>query len=507
MMALEANIQEQLKQYLALVENPVKIVAYTDDTTKSLEMMELLREIDSLSDKITLVVDEDYGQRTPSFSVGEGERMSFAGIPMGHEFTSLILAILWAGGRALKIDQDKQDQIRALEGRFDFVTYISLSCHNCPDVVQALNMMAVLNPNITHTMVDGGVFTDEVKSLNIMAVPSIYLNGEFFASGRQELDQLLAKIDTGAGARAAEKLKDVAPYDVLIVGGGPAGASAAVYAARKGLRTGIVAEQFGGQVTNTLDIENLIGTKKTDGPKLVRALEEHVKEYEVDVHTLQRARKLTKSDLVEVELDNGAVLRGKTVIISTGASWRKLGVPGELEYANKGVAYCPHCDGPLFKGKRVAVIGGGNSGVEAAIDLAGIVGHVTVLQRGPKLTADAVLVKKLESLTNVTILTDAVTDEIVGTDKVTGIRYNDNQTVGVEGVFIQIGLVPNTDWLKDTVELTAWGEIVVDHHNSTNIPGVFAAGDCTNIPYKQIIIAMGEGSNASLSAFDYLIRN
>ena len=504
-MALEANIQEQLKQYLALVEQPVKIVAYIDSSDASDQMWELLQEIASISDKVTVEADSDDNVRTPSFTVGE--RMSFAGIPMGHEFTSLILAILWAGGRALKIDQEQQDQIRRLEGRFDFVTYISLSCHNCPDVVQALNMMAVLNPNITHTMVDGGVFTDEVKSLNIMAVPSVYLNGEFFASGRQELDQLLAKIDTGASARAAEKLKDVAPYDVLIVGGGPAGASAAVYAARKGLRTGIVAEQFGGQVTNTLDIENLIGTKKTDGPKLVRALEEHVKEYEVDVHTLQRARKLTKSDLVEVELDNGAVLKGKTVIISTGASWRKLGVPGEAEYANKGVAYCPHCDGPLFKGKRVAVIGGGNSGVEAAIDLAGIVGHVTVLQRGPNLTADAVLVKKLESLTNVTILTNAQTDEIQGTDKVTSLRYNGDQTVEVEGVFIQIGLVPNTDWLKDTVELTAWGEIVVDHHNSTNIPGVFAAGDCTNIPYKQIIIAMGEGSNASLGAFDYLIRN
>jgi len=504
-MALEANIQEQLKQYLALVENPVKIVAYIDSSDASDQMWELLQEIAAISDKVTVEADSNDSVRTPSFTVGE--RMSFAGVPLGHEFTSLILAILWAGGRALKIDQDKQDQIRALEGKFDFVTYISLSCHNCPDVVQALNMMAVLNPNITHTMVDGGVFTDEVKSLNIMAVPSIYLNGEFFASGRQELDQLLAKIDTGASAREAEKLRDVAPYDVLIVGGGPAGASAAVYAARKGLRTGIVAEQFGGQVTNTLDIENLIGTKKTDGPKLVRALEEHVKEYEVDVHTLQRARKLTKSDLVEVELDNGAVLKGKTVIISTGASWRKLGVPGEAEYANKGVAYCPHCDGPLFKGKRVAVIGGGNSGVEAAIDLAGIVGHVTVLQRGPALTADAVLVKKLESLTNVTILTNAVTDEIQGTDKVTGLRYNGDQTVEVEGVFIQIGLVPNTDWLKDTVDLTAWGEIVVDHHNSTNIPGVFAAGDCTNIPYKQIIIAMGEGSNASLGAFDYLIRN
>jgi len=506
-MALETNIKEQLKQYLALVEQPVKIVAYTDTSAKSTEMMELLQEINSLSDKITLVVDEDRGGRTPSFRVGEGERIGFAGIPMGHEFTSLVLAILWAGGRALKIDQDRQDQIRALEGKFEFVTYISLSCHNCPDVVQALNMMAVLNPNITHTMVDGGVFTDEVKNKNIMAVPSVWLNGEFFASGRMELDEILAKVDTGADTRAAEKLKEVAPYDVLIVGGGPAGASAAIYAARKGLRTGIVAEHFGGQVSNTLDIENLIGTKKTDGPKLVRALEEHVKEYSVDVHNLQRAKSLRKADLVEVELENGAVLRGKTVIISTGAGWRKLNVPGEAEFANKGVAYCPHCDGPLFKGKRVAVVGGGNSGVEAAIDLAGIVGHVTVLQYNEKLTADAVLVKKLESLPNVTVITNAKTDEILGTDKVTGIRYNGDQIVELEGVFIQIGLVPNTNWLKGTVDLTQWGEIVIDHHNSTNIPGVFAAGDCTNVPYKQIIIAMGEGSNASLSAFDYLIRN
>jgi NADH-dependent peroxiredoxin subunit F len=504
-MALETNIKEQLVQYLALVEQPVKIVAYVDDSAASDEMMDLLNEINSLSDKITLEVDHDWEVRTPSFTVGE--RMSFAGIPLGHEFTSLILAILWAGGRALKLDQAKQDQIRAIQGKYDFVTYISLSCHNCPDVVQALNMMATLNPNITHTMVDGGVFLDEVKSKNIMAVPSIYLNGEFLDSGRQELDQLLAKIDTGAAARAAEQLKTVEPYDVLIVGGGPAGASAAIYAARKGLRTGIVAELFGGQVTNTLDIENLIGTPHTDGPKLVRALEEHVKSYAVDIHTLQRAVALRKADLVEVELANGAVLRSKTAIISTGASWRKLGVPGELEYANKGVAYCPHCDGPLFKGKRVAVVGGGNSGVEAAIDLAGIVGHVTVLQRGPKLTADAVLVNKLESLTNVTILTNAATNEITGTDKVNGIRYNGEQTLDVEGVFIQIGLVPNTDWLKGSVDLTEWGEIEVDHHNATSIPGVFAAGDCTNVPYKQIIIAMGEGSNASLSAFDYLIRN
>ena len=504
-MALETNIQEQLQQYLALVENPVTITTWTDTSSTSAEMMGLLEEIAAISNKITLVPGAENGARAPSFTVGE--RMTFAGIPVGHEFTSLVLAILWAGGRALKIDQAKQDQIRAIQGRYDFVTYISLSCHNCPDVVQALNMMATLNPNITHTMVDGGVFTDEVKSLNIMAVPSIYLNGEFLDSGRQELDQLLAKIDTGAAARAAEQLEAVEPYDVLIVGGGPAGASAAIYAARKGLRTGIVAELFGGQVTNTLDIENLIGTPHTDGPKLVRALEEHVKTYDVDIHTLQRAVALRKADLVEVELANGAVLKGKTAIISTGASWRKLGVPGEVELANKGVAYCPHCDGPLFKGKRVAVIGGGNSGVEAAIDLAGIVGHVTILQHGPKLTADAVLVTKLESLSNVTILVNAATDEIYGDSTVHGIRYNGNQTVDVAGVFIQIGLVPNTGWLKGTVDMTAWGEITIDSHNATSIPGVYAAGDCTNIPYKQIIIAMGEGSNASLGAFDYLIRN
>lgn len=503
-MALDTNLREQLQQYLALVEQPVEIVAYTDASVASVEMMELLSEIHSLSNKITLTQGQD-GQRTPSFTVGG--RMTFAGIPLGHEFTSLVLAILWAGGRALKLDQDRQDQIKAIQGRFDFVTYISLSCHNCPDVVQALNIMATLNPNITHTMVDGGVFTDEVKALEVMAVPSVYLNGKFLVSGRQELEQLVALIDSNADARAAEQLKSVAPYDVLIVGGGPAGASAAIYAARKGLRTGIAAELFGGQVTNTLDIENLIGTTHTDGPKLVRALEEHVKSYAVDLHTRQRAVALRKQDLVEVELANGAVLQSKTVIISTGASWRKLGVPGELELANRGVAYCPHCDGPLFKGKNVAVIGGGNSGVEAAIDLAGIVGHVTVLQHGPKLTADAVLVNKLESLSNVTIITNAATDEIYGEDKVQGIRYNGDQTVAVEGVFIQIGLVPNTAWLKGTVDMTTWGEIEIDSHNATSMPGVYAAGDCTNIPYKQIIIAMGEGSNASLGAFDYLIRN
>lgn len=342
-----------------------------------------------------------------------------------------------------------------------------------------------------------------------MAVPTVYLNGEEFGSGRMTIEEILNKL--GSGPDAAE-FADKDPYDVLVVGGGPAGASAAIYAARKGIRTGIVAERFGGQVMDTMGIENFISVKKTEGPKLVASLEEHVKDYGIDVMNLVRARSLKKKDLVELELDNGAVLKSKTVILSTGARWRNVGVPGEAEFKNKGVAYCPHCDGPLFEGKRVAVIGGGNSGVEAAIDLAGIVNHVTVFEYMPELKADAVLQERLNSLPNVTVVKNAQTKEITGTDKVNGITYIDRETeeekhVELEGVFVQIGLVPNTDWLGDDVERTRMGEIVVDKHGATNIPGVFAAGDCTDSAYKQIIISMGSGATAALGAFDYLIRN
>ncbi|PFJ16453.1 alkyl hydroperoxide reductase subunit F [Bacillus cereus] len=508
-MILDADIKTQLSQYLQLMENDILLKVSAGDDNVSKDMLSLVDELVTMSSKIT--VEKVELERTPSFSVnrpGEDTGIVFAGIPLGHEFTSFVLALLQVSGRAPKVEQKVIDQIKNIQGEYHFESYISLSCHNCPDVVQALNVMSVLNSGITHTMIDGAAFKEEVESKDIMAVPTVYLNGESFGSGRMTLEEILAKMGNGPDST---ELSDKDPYDVLVVGGGPAGASAAIYAARKGIRTGIVAERFGGQVMDTMGIENFISVKRTEGPKLVASLEEHVKEYDIDVMNLQRAKRLEKKELIEVELENGAVLKSKSVIVSTGARWRNVGVPGEAEFKNKGVAYCPHCDGPLFTGKDVAVIGGGNSGIEAAIDLAGIVNHVTVLEFMPELKADAVLQERLNSLPNVTVLKNVQTKEITGTDKVNGISYIDRETeevhhVELQGVFVQIGLVPNTDWLGETVERVR-GEIVIDKHGATNVPGVFAAGDCTNNPYKQIIISMGSGANAALGAFDYLIRN
>jgi alkyl hydroperoxide reductase subunit F len=511
---LDANIKTQLKAYLEKLQTPIELVASLDDSAAAQEMRGLLTDIAELSAKVSLREDGDAARR-PSFAIGrpgEAARISFAGLPMGHEFTSLILALLQAGGHPPKVDAAVIEQIKALPGEFRFETYISLSCHNCPDVVQALNLMAVLNPGVSHTMVDGGLFQGEVERLQIMAVPTVYLNGEEFGAGRMGIEEIVAKLDTGAAARDAERLSAKDSFDVLVVGGGPAGAAAAIYAARKGIRTGLLAERFGGQVMDTLAIENFISVKATDGPKLVMGLEEHVKDYDVDIMNLQRAAQLKAGDLIEVTLENGAVLKSKSVILATGARWREMNVPGEKEYRGKGVAYCPHCDGPLFKGKRVAVIGGGNSGVEAAIDLAGIVGHVTLLEFDSKLRADAVLQRKLFSLPNVTVFTSALTTEVTGADgKVNGLLFKDRNTeemkrIDLEGVFVQIGLLPNTDWLKGTVNLSKFGEIEIDAKGQTSVPGVFAAGDCTTVPYKQIIIAMGAGATASLAAFDHLIR-
>lgn len=509
-MALDADIKAQLAQYLQLMEGDVLIKVNAGSDAVSHDMLALVDEIAGMSSKIT--VERAELDRTPSFSVnrpGEDTGVVFAGIPLGHEFTSLVLALLQVSGRAPKVEQSVIDQIKQIRGEYRFESYISLSCHNCPDVVQALNLMSILNPGISHTMIDGAAFKAEAESRNVLAVPSVYVNGEFFGSGRMTVEEIIAKL--GSGPDASE-LADKEPFDVLVVGGGPAGASAAIYAARKGIRTGIVADRFGGQVMDTLGIENFISVKYTEGPKLAASLEEHVKEYGIDVMKLQRAKRLEKKELIEVELESGAVLKSKTVILSTGARWRNVGVPGEAEFKNKGVAYCPHCDGPLFAGKHVAVIGGGNSGIEAAIDLAGIVKHVTVLEFMPELKADAVLQKRLYSLPNVTVFKNVQTKEITGADTVNGISYIDRATgeehhVPLQGVFVQIGLVPNTDWLGDTVERTHFGEIVVDRHNATNVPGVYAAGDCTHSPYKQIIISMGSGANAALGAFDYLIRN
>ena len=509
-MLLDGDVKAQLSQYLQLMEGNVLIKVSAGSDSVSSDMIALVEEISSMSPLIT--IEKTELPRTPSFSiqrVGADSGITFAGIPLGHEFNSLVLALLQVSGRAPKVEQKVIDQIKAVKGTYHFETYISLTCHNCPEVVQALNLMSVLNSSVTHTMVDGAVFQEEVHSKNIMAVPVVYLNGEFFSSGRMSVEEILAKLSDSPDIAEFEEKE---PFDILVVGSGPAGASAAIYAARKGIRTGMVAERFGGQVKETLGIENFISMKYTEGPKLAESLEEHVKEYPVDVMKLQRAKSLTKKELVELELENGAVLKSKAVILSTGARWRNIGVPGEAEFKNKGVAYCPHCDGPLFKGKRVAVIGGGNSGVEAAIDLAGIVEHVTVLEFMPELKADTVLQKRLYSLPNVTVLKNVKTTEITGADKVNGLSYMDCGTeeilhLELEGVFILIGLVPNTEWLNGFVERNRFGEIVVDSHGATNVPGVFAAGDCTNSPYKQIIIAMGSGANAALGAFDYLIRN
>ena len=516
---LEANIAAQLKAHLANVTQDIKLVASLDSGDKSHEMQVLLQEIAGMSEHITVIETTDPEERSPSFSISQAEgeaAIRFAGIPMGHEFTSLVLALLHVGGHPSKLDADIIEQIKALKGEYYFETYISLSCQNCPEVVQALNLLAVLNPNINHVMIDGALYQNEVYERQIMSVPSVYLNGELFGQGRMSLAEIFAKLDTGAVARETENINQKDPFDVLVIGGGPAGASASVYTARKGIRTGIVAERFGGQVMDTMAIENFISVKATDGPKLVSALEEHVKEYDIDIMDLQRAKSLKSKDgIIDIELESGAILQSKTVIVSTGARWREMNIPGEQKYRGHGVAYCPHCDGPLFKGKDVAVVGGGNSGVEAAIDLAGIVNHVTLLEFNGQLRADAVLQNKLYSLSNVTVITDAQSTEVLGDgDKVTGLKYKERthtdiemmKTLNLSAVFVQIGLLPNTDWLKGTVELSQYGEIEVDARGQTSMPGVFAAGDVTTIPYKQIIIAMGDGAKSALGAFDYLIR-
>jgi NADH-dependent peroxiredoxin subunit F len=515
---LDETLKQQLSAYLDKIVVPVELAASLDEGARSRELEALLEEIAALSSKVVLVRQDDH-ERRPSFAIrriGSPVEVRFAGIPLGHEFTSLVLALLQVGGHPVKANADAVEQIRAIDRELHFETYYSLSCQNCPDVVQALNAMSVVNPRIRHTAIDGALFQDEIGARQIMAVPSVWLNGEPFEQGRMSLEQILGKLDAGSDERAAASLSAREPFDVLVVGGGPAGAAAAVYAARKGMRTGIAAERFGGQVQDTLAIENLISVPRTEGPKLARALEEHVREYHVDVMNLQRAERLMPAEepggLHRVELANGAALSARAVIVATGARWRQVGVPGEDGYRNRGVAYCPHCDGPLFKGKRVAVIGGGNSGVEAAIDLAGIVEHVTVLEFDGRLRADAVLQRKLASLHNVTVSTSAETTEILGDgNRVTGLRYRNRASaemhrLALEGVFVQIGLMPNSEWLEGVVALSERGEIEVDAHGQTSVPGVFAAGDVTTVPYKQIVTALGDGAKAALGAFDHLIR-
>jgi alkyl hydroperoxide reductase subunit F len=514
---LDADLKAQLSAYMEKLQQPIELVASLDDSDKSRELGELLRDIASTSDRISLRDGDD--PRKPSFAIvraGTDVSVRFAGIPMGHEFTSLVLALLQVGGHPVKIEEELANQVRDLEGEFVFETYMSLSCQSCPDTVQALNAMSVLNSNIRHVAIDGALYQDEVQAREVMSVPTVFLNGQPFDQGRMTIEQVVAKLDTGAAKKAAAKIAGKEPFDVLVVGGGPAGSAAAIYAARKGIRTGVAAERFGGQVLDTLAIENFISVQYTEGPQLGVALEQHVREYDVDVMNLQRASKLVPAaepgGLIEVQLESGASLRARSVVLSTGARWRQMGVPGEDRYRNKGVAYCPHCDGPLYKGKRVAVVGGGNSGVEAAIDLAGIVEHVTLLEFDSKLRADEVLQRKLRSLPNVDVRVSAQTTEVLGDgQKVNALVYKDrdsgeSRTIELAGVFVQIGLLPNSEWLKGTVELSPRGEIVIDDRGATSVPGVFAAGDATTVPYKQIVIAMGAGCTAALSAFDHLIR-
>jgi NADH-dependent peroxiredoxin subunit F len=516
---LDTELKTQLSAYLERVTQPFEMVASLDDSDTSRQMLDLLQTIQSLrGDRISLRTDGQDARR-PSFTLqrtGTVTQLRFAGLPLGHEFTSLVLALLWTGGHPPKVEADVIEQIKALDGDYNFEVYMSLSCHNCPDVVQALSLMAILNPRVKTTVIEGGAFQAEVTAREIMAVPMVFLNGQVFGSGRMAVEEIVARLDVKSDEREAAKLSAKDPFDVLIVGGGPAGAAAAVYAARKGIRVGVAAERFGGQVNDTLAIENYISVLETDGPKFAAALEAQVRHYEVDIMNLQRAERLVPANepggLVTVQMANGGRLQARSVILSTGARWRNVNVPGEQEYRNKGVAYCPHCDGPLYKGKKVAVIGGGNSGVEAAIDLACIVEHVTLLEFADQLKADAVLVSKLKSLPNVSIHVNAQTTEITGDgSKVNGLGYQDRVSgearhIELEGVFVQIGLVPNTEWLKGAVELSRFGEIVVDAKGHTSVAGVFAAGDCTTVPYKQIVIAAGEGAKAALSAFDHLIR-
>ena len=515
---LDADLKSQLAAYLEKLQQPIELVASLDDSESSRELDALLADIAALSPLISRAAGDD--ARKPSFLIrrtGTDIEVGFAAVPLGHEFTSLVLALLQVGGHPVKIDDALADQVRALGGDYAFETYMSLHCQSCPDTVQALNAMSVLNPRIRHVAIDGALFPAEVEAREILSVPMVYLDGAEFDAGRLSIEQIIARLDTGAAARAAEALKDAAPFDVLIVGGGPAGAAAAIYAARKGIRTGIVTERFGGQVLDTMAIENFPSVEYTEGPKLAASLQAHVRQYGVEVITAQRAKALHPAaragELAGIELDSGATLRAKTIILSPGARWRQTGVPGESEHRNKGVTYCPHCDGPLFKGKKVAVIGGGNSGVEAAIDLAGIVEHVTLLEFDGKLRADDVLQRKLHSLPNTTVHVNAQTTEMRGDgSKLQSLHFTDRSSgesrqVELAGVFVQIGLLPNTEWLKGAVALSPRGEIEIDDRGHTNVPGVFAAGDATTEPFKQIVVAMGAGSTAALSAFDFLIRH
>jgi alkyl hydroperoxide reductase subunit F len=509
---LDNNLIEQLKTVFGKLENNVELVYKRSAHSSQNELIEMLTDVASTSDKITLSqIDEvaDYPQFFLKYNnIPNG--VQFFGIPNGHEFSSLIIAILNSDGKGKIPDESILNRIKNLKGSISLRTIISLTCENCPDVVQSLNLMAIINPNFKHTMVDGAFIQDEITKLGIQGVPSVMNNDKLLSSGKISFIDLLGKLEAEFGSEAnvsAESL-DLGIYDVVVIGGGPAGASSAIYSARKGLKTAIIAERMGGQVQDTKGIENLISVKYTEGPELAAKLGAHMDEYAIKKLEHRRVKNIENDELKTINLESGEFLKTKSIIVATGAKWRELGIPGEKEYIGRGVAFCPHCDGPYYKGKKVAVVGGGNSGVEAAIDLAGIVREVVLFEYMDTLKADKVLVDKLKSLPNVSIITSAKTDQIIGDgQKVNAIEYidrnsNERMKLDLDGIFIQIGLLPNSNFIKDIVEVTKFGEIVIDNKGRTSEKGIYAAGDVTTVPYKQIIISMGEGAKAALAAFE-----
>lgn len=510
---LTDELKQQLKAYLQYLVHPVVFRLDADASANGQKVREFVTTVADLDPRLT--IEKASLKRQPSFAIDQANAspsgIEFAGVPLGHEFESFVLALLQVSGHAPKITPEQQQAIDAIDQPLHFETYASLSCHNCPDVVQALDIISVLNPNVTHTMIEGGMFQAETEAHDIMAVPTVYLNGEEWHNGRADLNALLANIAGHHGPVAITAAQKDRVYDVLIIGGGPAAGTSAIYAARKGLAVAVVADHFGGQPLETVGIENIPGTDYIVGENLMQNIQAQLVKYHVTVLSGQTVNGITAGSPLQIGLLGGAKLRAKTAIVATGAHWRNLNVPGETEFKNKGVAYCPHCDGPLYKNKAVAVVGGGNSGIEAAIDLANIAKHVTVLEFAPKISADAVLVSKARSLNNVDLIANAQTTQVVGSGRVSGLHYRDratgsDQSLSVDGVFVQIGLVPNTEWLGDTLAHTTHGEIKVDKFGATSMPNVFAAGDCTDSAYKQIVIAMGSGATAALSAFDALVR-
>jgi len=508
---LDSQIKKQLQSVYKQLESDFELLYDDSEHEKQAELLEMIKDVASTSDRIQV---KPSGQKAsvPQFSLsinGKKNGISFKGIPGGHEFTSLVLAILNSDGKGKLPDKGFVNRVQRLKGPIQLKTYISLSCENCPEVVQSLNIMATMHDDFSHEMIDGAFVQDEISALGIQGVPSVMHGDQLVSSGKVSMSDLLTKLEKVFGSTPqTQEGGDLGNYDVLVIGGGPAGASSAIYTARKGLKTAIIAERLGGQLRDTKGIENLISVRYTEGPELSAKLADHIDQYDIDILEHRRVQSVENGEIKQLQLDSGETIKTRSLIVATGANWRELGIPGEKEYIGRGVAFCPHCDGPYYKGKDVAVIGGGNSGVEAAIDLAGIVKSVVLIEFLPELKADKVLIDKLESLSNVSIIKNARTSQVFGNgEKVTALEFEDRanknlNNIDLDGVFVQIGLMPNSKFISDLVETNRFGEIEIDHKCRTNIPGIYAAGDVTTVPFKQIIISMGEGAKAGLTAFE-----